>query len=59
MAKMVTTYKTFEAAKEAADSEHAQHGWYVAIVPIPSTGRFMLQANSSPSIIYSIGKEEE
>jgi len=56
---MVTTYKTFEAAKEAADSEHAQHGWYVAIVPIPSTGRFMLQANSSPSIIYSIGKEEE
>ena len=58
MARKVTTYPTLEKAKAAADEEYALRGWFVAVVPIATTGKYMLQANSSSDMVYSVGQEE-
>jgi hypothetical protein len=56
--KTVKTYKTLESAKKAADLEFSLHGWFVAVVPIVTTGRYMLCANPTDDMVYSVGKEE-
>lgn len=57
----VVIYKTLESAKQAADTQFNQFGWFVAVVPIwreDGKVRLMLQSSASDDMVYSVGKEE-
>ena len=55
----IKTFKTLEAAIEAAKAEHATHGWFVSVLPIHGKGTYMLSASAAADQVFSIGEEEK